>query len=67
MRIDKDNKVTKTIRGKYRSRALNITRRSQRQTRRLVKWTSLTLNKRAPKSTHYLFLETNKLKIREVG
>jgi len=25
MRIDKDNKVTKTIREKYRSRALNIT------------------------------------------
>jgi hypothetical protein len=25
MRIDKDNKVTKTIRGKHRSRALNIT------------------------------------------
>ena len=44
MRIDKDNKVTKTIRGKHRSRAPNIskyqikwgcifmTRKSQRQT-----------------------------------
>jgi hypothetical protein len=63
MRINKDNKVTKTIKENIRAgpkTSLNI-KSSGAEVLLLVgrkdKRTSLTLNKKAPRSTHYFIFE----------